>query len=86
MMADNDTSAPSGAADAPGAPIELAPEAARRELYDLRVRHGDLSAAIEALESGGGDAFTIRRLKKRKLALKDRITALEDALLPDIIA
>jgi len=28
----------------------------------------------------------IKRLKKRKLALKDQITALEDQLLPDIIA
>jgi hypothetical protein len=28
----------------------------------------------------------VRRLKKQKLALKDRIAALEDQVLPDIIA
>ena len=32
------------------------------------------------------DQLHIKRLKKRKLALKDQITALEDQLLPDIIA
>ena len=32
------------------------------------------------------DQLLIKRLKKRKLALKDRITAIEDQLLPDIIA
>jgi hypothetical protein len=33
-----------------------------------------------------GDQLQIQRLKKRKLALKDRITFLEDQLTPDIIA
>ena len=32
------------------------------------------------------DTIRIQRMKKRKLALKDRITAIEDQLLPDIIA
>jgi hypothetical protein len=32
------------------------------------------------------DQLLIKRLKKRKLALKDQITAIEDQLLPDIIA
>ena len=32
------------------------------------------------------DQLQIKRLKKRKLALKDQITAIEDQLLPDIIA
>ena len=32
------------------------------------------------------DQLQIKRLKKRKLALKDQITAVEDQLLPDIIA
>ena len=43
--------------------------------------------AIDALQSQPHpDSLQIQRLKKRKLILKDRITALEDKLLPDIIA
>ena len=37
-------------------------------------------------ESPHADQLLIKRLKKRKLALKDGITAIEDQLLPDIIA
>jgi hypothetical protein len=37
-------------------------------------------------ETGRSDPLRIQRLKKRKLALKDRMVALEDQLLPDIIA
>ena len=36
--------------------------------------------------SGRIDTIRIQRLKKRKLVLKDRIAALEDRILPDIIA
>jgi hypothetical protein len=32
------------------------------------------------------DQLLVKRLKKKKLALKDRITQIEDKLLPDIIA
>ncbi len=56
-------------------------------LARLRQEHRDLDAAIAALaESGTSDPIRIQRLKKRKLALKDRIAMLEDRLLPDIIA
>jgi hypothetical protein len=49
--------------------------------------HRDLDEAIAALEEKGtADPFTIRRLKKQKLALKDRISSLEDQMTPDIIA
>ena len=59
----------------------------RRDLAELRQQHRDLDAAIAALaESAGVDAMGMQRLKKRKLALKDRIAVLEDRLLPDIIA
>lgn len=61
--------------------------ALRAELSRLEQEHRDLDAAIEALERlGAGDRLQIQRLKKRKLALKDRIAYLEDALTPDIIA
>jgi len=59
----------------------------RRELTELRQEHRDLDAAIAAMvESGRTDTIRIQRMKKRKLVLKDRISALEDQLLPDIIA
>jgi len=60
---------------------------ARRELARLRLEHRDLDAAIEALSLvSTADSLQLQRLKKRKLALKDRIGFLEDQLLPDIIA
>lgn len=58
-----------------------------RRLELLRVEHRDLDAAIAALVDGGvGDQMQVARLKKRKLRLRDEIVALEDALVPDIIA
>ena len=46
-----------------------------------------LDDEILSLEvNGPGDQLTIRRLKKKKLVLKDQITTIEDQLLPDIIA
>ena len=59
----------------------------RRELAELRQEHRDLDAAIMALaDSPQPDTIRLQRMKKRKLVLKDRITALDDRLLPDIIA
>ncbi|HEY8595504.1 MAG TPA: DUF465 domain-containing protein [Devosiaceae bacterium] len=57
------------------------------ELAAKRQEHADLDAAIHALiASKTADALMLQRLKKRKLALKDRIVELEHLLLPDIIA
>ena len=59
----------------------------RELLVRLKAEHRDLDAGIIALEAAGSiDIFTIRRLKKRKLALKDHMIAVEDQLFPDIIA
>lgn len=67
--------------------VRVADSAVRAELVRLRQEHRDLDSAIEALQAKASpDNLQIQRLKKRKLALKDRITALEDRLLPDIIA
>jgi len=53
----------------------------------LRTEHRDLDAAIDALRLlGSSDQLQIARMKKRKLALKDEISMLEDQLIPDIIA
>jgi len=62
-------------------------EVLRIELEMLMREHRDLDAAIDALaESGRADRLTLTRLKKQKLALKDRISRIEDELTPDIIA
>ena len=61
-------------------------EVLKVELETLKQEHRDLDEAIDALESKVGDALTIKRLKKQKLALKDKIAALEDRITPDIIA
>lgn len=59
----------------------------REQLVKLRAEHRELDDEIVRLESGSmADQLIIKRLKKRKLALKDQITAVEDQLLPDIIA
>lgn len=70
------------------APTEMDILAVKRvRLEVLRREHRDLDDAIHALEtSGRGDQLTLRRLKKQKLALKDRISRLEDEITPDIIA
>ncbi|PVA05836.1 hypothetical protein DC363_13535 [Thalassorhabdomicrobium marinisediminis] len=59
----------------------------RIELEVLRREHRDLDEAIHALQdTGKADMLTIKRLKKQKLALKDKIAVLEDRTTPDIIA
>jgi len=59
----------------------------RVELEVFRRQHRDLDETIAALvERATGDQLTIRRLKKQKLGLKDKIAMIEDRLTPDIIA
>ena len=61
--------------------------ALREELARLQQEHRDLDAAIAALAgSPGSDLIQVQRLKKRKLALRDKILRIEDRLTPDIIA
>ncbi len=62
-------------------------EALRTRLSMLKIEHHDLDAAVGALEAlAGPDQIQIARLKKRKLALRDEISRIEDQLTPDIIA
>lgn len=57
------------------------------ELAAKRQEHADLDAAIRTLlDASYADQMLIQRMKKRKLALKDRIVQLEALLIPDIIA
>ncbi len=59
----------------------------RAALAQLRQEHRDLDTAIASLEQGGNaDQLQLKRLKKKKLTLKDEIALVEDQLFPDIIA
>jgi hypothetical protein len=70
-----------------GRVVQVSDSQVRNELAQLRQEHRDLDSAIEALQQQPRpDTLQLQRLKKRKLVLKDRISALEDRLLPDIIA
>jgi hypothetical protein len=58
----------------------------RLEYAKLKQDHTDFDAAINAMIATGCDPLQIQRMKKKKLALKDRMKALEDRIIPDIIA
>jgi hypothetical protein len=55
----------------------------QRRLIELRIEHADLDELIDrnALDLPG-DELALRRLKKRRLRLRDEITRLEAALDP----
>ena len=60
------------------------PETAQARLVELRVEHRDLDEAINRLTlAPPDDQLMVRRLKKRKLLIKDRIVQLERLLDPD---
>jgi len=54
-----------------------------RQLIALRIEHADLDAVIDRLaDQTPLDELALQRLKKRRLALRDRIARLEAALDP----
>jgi len=56
-------------------------------LAELREEHRDLDLAIKRMaEDPWQDQLQVRRLKKRKLKLKDWIARLESKLIPDLDA
>jgi hypothetical protein len=58
-----------------------------RQLMELRVEHRDLDAVIARLSADPtSDELQLRRMKKRKLRLKDMIAYLENKLIPDLDA
>jgi hypothetical protein len=58
-----------------------------QRLKELRLEHRDLDDVIARLqEQAYSDQLQLRRLKKRKLALKDQIAHLESVLIPDLNA
>ena len=59
----------------------------RRRIIELEVEHRDLDAVIDTLiRDTRHEELQLRRLKKRKLQLKDHITLLKMQLIPDIPA
>jgi hypothetical protein len=62
-------------------------EEIKRRIGELNLEHRDLDRAIEALEENPlYDELQLKRLKKRKLMLKDQIFMLQRQLVPDIPA
>src|SRR5881392_2293727 len=62
-------------------------EEIKRRISELNLEHRDLDRAIEALENNPlHDELQLKRLKKRKLMLKDQIFMLQRQLVPDIPA
>ncbi len=65
----------------------MTPDEIKRRLIELQVEHRDLDLAIDRLATQSGtDELQLRRLKKRKLQIKDTISLLEMQLVPDIPA
>jgi hypothetical protein len=59
----------------------------RQRLDHLKSEHRDLDSVIDRMiEDPHHDQLLVRRLKKRKLTLKDEIIRIENQILPDIIA
>ena len=59
----------------------------RERLYHLQQEHRDLDAAIQLMvEDPAIDQLRLKRMKKRKLNLKDMINRLESRLIPDMDA
>ena len=72
-----------GASGRPG----MDSEEIKRRIVELQVEHRDLDDAIASLvQQPGMDELTLRRLKKRKLQIKDAIVQLQMQLVPDIPA
>lgn len=63
------------------------PEQIQQRIIELEVEHRDLDVVIETLiKDLNHDELQLRRLKKRKLQLKDHITLLKMQLTPDVPA
>ena len=59
----------------------------QQRIVELKMEHRDLDTAIERLAADSAhDELQLRRLKRRKLLLKDQISRLEREIDPDVLA
>ena len=61
-------------------------EEIKRRIIELQIEHRDLDEAIDRLNDIGVDDLALRRMKKRKLQIRDSVSRLEMGLVPDIPA
>ncbi|WP_349276466.1 DUF465 domain-containing protein [Polaromonas hydrogenivorans] len=55
----------------------------QRLLIELKIEHADLNALVDkAVDAPNIDELLLKRLKKRRLQLRDRISRLESSLTP----
>jgi hypothetical protein len=68
-------------------PLDEEKQHIRLRLHEAEIEHHDLDDIIGRLsQDPSQDQLQLRRLKKRKLVLKDQIARLRAQLIPDIIA
>ena len=61
--------------------------ALQQRIVELKMEHRDLDTAIDRLGAvAAHDELQLRRLKRRKLLLKDQIALLEREIDPDVLA
>ena len=61
--------------------------ALQQRIVELKMEHRDLDSAIDRLAAvAAHDELQLRRLKRRKLLLKDQIARLERDIDPDVLA
>jgi hypothetical protein len=59
----------------------------QQRIVELKMEHRDLDTAIDRLAADSAhDELQLRRLKRRKLLLKDQIARLEREIDPDVLA
>lgn len=59
----------------------------QKRIYELQIEHRDLDVVVNRLSAERNmDQLMVRRLKLRKLRLKDQISRLKSKLIPDLDA
>lgn len=77
----------SPAVDHPSGNVDTETFRNKEQLRELRIEHRDLDEVIRRLQQDPlADELQLRRLKKRKLRLKDLIAQIESAMIPDLDA
>jgi hypothetical protein len=67
--------------------VDSAEKSIQRRLYELQIEHRDLDEIVNRLSGTlDVDQLMIRRLKLRKLRLKDQISRLKSELIPNLDA